>query len=211
MFSSGYSEQPASLIYRELVPPTFEPVTLAQAKLWCKVEDDQTEEEAVLLMLIKAMREYAENLTGRHFVERTMEMALPYFPPSVCPIELPFPPCQGLQYITYIDTDGVQQRIEGSPTQWQEDYISEPARIVPLYMEAWPQTRRVLNAVRLVYVSGYSSMDAIPKSLKLWMNARLLSLFDQRSQIITGTIVNELPRVFVDGLLDSLVVGRRLF
>jgi hypothetical protein len=40
------------------------------------------------------------------------------------------------------------------------------------------------------------------------MQARISSLFENREQLVTGTIVAELPRAFVDGLLDNLRAER---
>jgi len=42
------------------------------------------------------------------------------------------------------------------------------------------------------------------------MQAKLATLFDRRGQLVEGQAVR-IPRDFTDGLLDSLMIGTRLF
>lgn len=193
---------------RVLTPPSIEPVTLAEARLWCRIDDDDTTQDAMLLVLIAAMREFAENLTGRYFASRQLELRLDRFTSHV--IKLPYPPLRSVEYVAYIDTDGVLQTLSGSPNAFDTDLYSVPGTVRPLYQEAWPATRSTLDAVRIGFTCGYANVSAMPKSLRLWMQARLATLFEMREQVIVGHIVQPLPRDFVDGLLDSLVTGDRI-
>lgn len=202
-----------------VTPPAFEPVTLAEAKLWCKVEDDRTEEDALLLLLIKAMREYAENLTGRAFVQRTLRLYLsdwPWHARYGVLIKLPHPPLVeagspsvSVESFKYIDTDGVLTTL--ATTQYVVHDEFEPCFIIPAWEVTWPTIRSLPDAIQITYHAGYANPNAIPKSLRLWMQARIATLFDKRDQIVVGHIVQSIPRDYVDGLLDSLVVGDRLF
>jgi uncharacterized phiE125 gp8 family phage protein len=190
---------------RVVTGPVLEPVTLAEAKLWCRIDDDDTEQDAMVLLLIQAMREYAEQLTGRSFAQQTLELSLDAFPDV---IELPHSPVSSVTSITYIDGDGATQTLGGSPTEFQEDLYSEPARLVPLTGESWPTTADVLNAVRVRYVTGYANVTAIPNQVRLWIQTRISTLFEHREQLIVGGQVQALPRDFVDGLLDGLRAKR---
>ena len=184
--------------------PSFEPVTLAEAKLWCRVDDDDRSQDAVLQMLIIAMREYAEHLTGRAFASRTLELRLDAFPDAE--IELPQAPLNSVTSIEYVNDDGLQN-LNGSPTAFQVDTGSIPGRIAPLVGSSWPSSSGdALAAVRIRYVAGYPNPNAIPKLVRLWMQARISTLFENREQIITEGQVQKLPRDFVDGLLDGLKV-----
>lgn len=189
--------------------PSFEPVTLAEAKLWLRIEDDANEEDAMIWLLIKAMREYAEHLTGRALVTQTLEFRTDAFPAGA--IELPRPPLQSVASIVYVDGDGTEQALETSPAGWQVDTYSEPGRVAPLAGGSWPSAgSEALGAVRIQFVAGYAAPNLIPRLVRLWMQTRIATLFENREQLITGTIVSPLPRAFVDGLLDSLNV-RKMF
>ena len=56
-----------------IAPPAFEPVTLAEVKVWLRLDSDYTAEDDLLRGLIQAAREWAEHYTQRAFVERTVE------------------------------------------------------------------------------------------------------------------------------------------
>jgi hypothetical protein len=83
-------------------------------------------------------------------------------------------------------------------------------------VDLWPSTKAVIGAVRIGYTCGYaptaSPQDAaalranVPAAVKAWMHARLLTLFDKRDQLVMGQVV-QVPRDFVDGLLDGLQVS----
>lgn len=199
---------------RVLEAPAAEPITLTQAKLWCKV--DQTAEDALLELLIQAVRERAEEITGRAFVQRRMELRLDKFPADPV-IELPFAPLISVEYVKYIDAAGTLQTLEGSPTNWIEDAGSEPGRIQPLHGTSWPNTQDVIAAVRIGFQCGYAPAAGsptdyasnIPARAKQWMQARLASFYENREHIVVGKVVNQPPRDFVDGLLDGLIVHKR--
>ena len=195
-----------------ITQPSFEPVTLAEARLWCRVDDDDTAQDAVIVMLVRAMREYVEHMTGRALCSQTLELRLDEFPTNGGVIELPRPPLRSVTSIQYIDSSGTLQSLEVSPQGWQEDFASEPGRVSPLTPSSgWPDARSdELGAVRIRYVAGYAAPNFIPRLVRLWMQSRVSTLFENREQLIVGTTVVPLPRVYVDGLLDSLNV-RKMF
>ena len=57
-----------------IAPPAFEPVTLAEVKVWLRLDADYTVEDDLLRGLIQAAREWAEHYTQRAFVQRTVEV-----------------------------------------------------------------------------------------------------------------------------------------
>ena len=204
-----------------LTQPAYEPVSLAQAREWLRLESDDTANTAVLQLLIRAMREDAENLTHRAFVSRQLRLNLETWP--TCHtygsrIELPFPPLITVDSFKYVDTDGTLQTLAAS--QYSVHDEAEPAFIIPAYQVTWPTIRQVPDAIQITFTAGYAvgsppdeaaAQENVPKILKLWMQTKLATLFENREQIISGTIVAKLPRDYTDGLLDSITVGTRLF
>lgn len=195
---------------RVIAAPAYEPITLAQAKLHARV--DSSDEDSLFSILITSAREYAETLTHRAFVQRTMELTLPAFQFCIC---LPYPPLVSVSYVQYIDLDGTTQTVDAA--DYQVDTYAEPGKIKPEWGESWPVVVRPdFNAVRIRYIAGYaigspvdqaSATENIPASLKQWMLIRVATLYDQvKSGIRVGNIVTAFPRDHVDGLLDSLLV-----
>mgnify|MGYP003647048015 CR=1 FL=1 len=197
---------------RVVTAPTVEPLTLAEAKTHLVIDTDVTADDTYIAALIQVAREYAENYTRRAFVQRTLELTLPYFDGYQSEIFLPQPPLQSVTSIKYLDADGVLTTIAAA--DYQVDTYSQPGRVKPAYLDSWPVvTRGDFNAVQIRYIAGYDSLGSppdyagnIPKALKQWMLLRVGGLYRDREPVIIGTIVAALPRDYVDGLLDALVV-----
>jgi len=199
---------------RVVTAPPAEPLTLTEAKAHLRV--DATTDDTLITALIVVARQYAELLTGRAFVQRTLELLLPAFPLGREEIELPMPPLQSVTSITYIDGDGTTQTVAAA--DYQVDIYRAPGLVKPAYGDFWPTlTRGDFNSVAIRYVAGYtpsgspaSDLDyaADPElhALKQWMKIRIATMYEYREAIIVGTIVAELKRDFIDGLLDRYVV-----
>ena len=197
-----------------ITAPAAYPVLAAEAREWCRIDTGDTSQDATLTLLISAMTDYAEHLTGRAYVERTLELDLPEFGYEIC---LPWAPLLGVNSIAYTDIDEAAQTV--ATTVYEVDTVSQPGRIRPLSGQSWPSIGSRFNPVRIQYRAGYAYvgsptdytvMTYLPAQLRLWMNARLATLYENREQIIAQNRV-EIPRGFADGLLDSLIIGTRLF
>lgn len=198
---------------RVVSEPTAEPITLAEAKAHLVIDSDVTADDTYISALITMAREYAESLTRRAYVQRTLELLAPSF--ACYEFELPQPPLQSVTHVKYLDSDGVLQTVSSS--DYQVNIYREPGVLKPAYLESWPSLiRGDYNAVQIRYIAGYlpsGSPDSdadyaanIPEKLKQWMKIRIAGFYETRTPIITGTIVNTINRDYVDGLLDSLVV-----
>ena len=207
---------------RQITEPPYEPITRAQAKLWCRIDSDITDQDAVIDMLIQGMREYEENLTGRAFVQRTFQLVTTCYEylningSSRLGIEIPRPPLVSVESITYVDTGGTVTTLSAS--EYDVHTWRIPGIVVEEWNSSWASYRREPDAIRVNFTAGYapgsppdeaSYQEGLPANLKLWMQARISTLYENREQLIGNQM--QIPRDFADGLLDSLVVGTRLF
>lgn len=202
---------------RVISEPACEPVSLVEAKAWCRV--DSSDEDALLDLLIQSARERAEEITGRAFVQRQLEVAYDAFPENDAPIELPGAPLVSVEAIIYRDTNGENQTLSGgSPEDFIVDTTSHPGRISPLVGESWPNTQDRIGAVLVQFTCGYAfegspsddaQRAALPATLRNWMQVRIASFYDNRGSLIVGGQFQQPPRDFVDGLLDALIVRKR--
>lgn len=196
---------------RVITAPTSYPLTLAEAKAHARVTSSS--EDGVLTMLLAAATEYAEHLTGRAYVERTLEWAGTYFPQA---IDLPFPPLLSIVSVTYTDTAGAAQTVAAS--NYEVDTVSQPGRISIASTYSWPTVGNYVNPARVRYRAGYvpsgsptdtSDRTYLPAVLRQWIAARIATLYDDRGHIIERG--NQIPADFADRMLDPLVIGSRLF
>jgi uncharacterized phiE125 gp8 family phage protein len=151
--------------YRVVTAVATEPVSLAEARLQCKVSSDDTTHDAVLTALITAAREYAQHHTGRALAEQTLEAALDAFP-SDAYIDLPLGPVATITHIKYTDTAGAEQTL--SSASYALSTYGTSRRINLAASAEWPSTQDVANAVRARYVTGYgvTAGPTLPKAVK---------------------------------------------
>lgn len=178
-----------------ITAPAVEPLTIAEAKLHCRV--DGSDEDALITALIVAAREQAEHETGRALVTQTWELVHDEFPEAFV---LRRAPIQSVTSIKYLDdATGAEQTLD--PADYLLDKDSEPGYVVPAYGKAWPATWPVPNAVRVRYVCGYGLAAAVPVAIKQWMLLAIGTMYAQRETFVTGQI-GSIPDRFWAGLLD---------
>lgn len=144
------------------VEPVVEPVTLAEARLHLKIDDDITVEDALVLGWIRTARDLVENYCRRSLVSRTLVLRLDCFYDE---IRLPRGPVQSVSSVKYVDGNGTEQTVSGS--LYQADVYSTPARIRLVSGAAWPTPKMGhMNAVLVTYLAGYATVNAIPKAAR---------------------------------------------
>ncbi len=185
------------MLLKVITAPTEEPITADDVKEYARI--DTATDDTLLAAMIQAAREYGEVLTNRAWVSRTLELVLDAFPDTE--IVLPYPPVTSVTSIKYKDSTNVEQT--WTSTEYQTETDSDmPARIRLAYGYTWPVVYSEMNVVRVRYVAGYASVDAIPESIKTWLKLRVNSMYAQREAFVAGQTIAPLQRDFVDGLLD---------
>ena len=186
-----------------ITPASTYPVTLAEAKLHCKV--DIADDDALITALITAATEMVEQKTGRAVMAQTWELTLDAFHDA---LELTRTPVQSITSVKYYDTTGAQQTM--SNLLYLLDNADEFgfAYVVPVYSGSWPDTRDQINAVAVRYVAGYADAAAVPEGIKQWIKLQIASMYENReteaysSRAVSTTVQMQ----FVDRLLDRYVV-----
>ena len=186
-----------------ITAPSTYPVTLAEAKLHCRV--DIADDDTLITALITAATEMAEQKTGRAIMTQTLELTLDAFPEA---FELTRVPVQRITSVKYYDTTGTQQTL--SNTLYALDAADDFgfAYISPVYAGVWPNTRDQINAVAVRYVAGYADAASVPQSIKNWILLMVSTMYENReteaysSRAVSTTVQMQ----FVDRLLDRYVV-----
>jgi uncharacterized phiE125 gp8 family phage protein len=163
-------------MFKVITAIATEPVSTAEAKLQCRV--DVTDDDTLIAALITAAREFAEHYTGRAFAAQTLEMALPCFPDDTGSIDLDMPPVATITSIKYTDTAGVEQTV--STANYTLSTYGESRRINPAYLTPWPLTQSIPDAVRIRYVTGYTTL---PKAAKDAILLIVGHLYQNRSAV----------------------------
>lgn len=132
---------------------------IADSALGAEAPTVNTTADPEMAAIITGAREFAEHYTGRALAPQTLEMALDAFPEDE--IELELPPVATITHVKYTDTDGAEQTVDSA------DYtlsLYGESRVLSLaYDTDWPDTRDIRDAVRVRYVTGYTTC---PKAAK---------------------------------------------
>ena len=179
--------------------PSSEPITLAEAKAHCRVDDSNS--DTLITALIQAARESAELFCERSFVQRNYRMTLDCFPKNGGYILLPYPPVVEVTQIQYFDTDGVLQT--WSSGEYHVDTASEPGRVLPNSDQSYPSDVDIrLGAVRVEYTAGYPADESgspsdftanVPQLVKQAMLMMVAEWFMNREDTVVGNIIGEIP------------------
>lgn len=175
-----------------ITPPVLEPLTLVEAKDHLRV--DGTTEDSVIEPLIEAVRQHIEGRDGwlgRVLLTQTWEWRLDRFPSGAdAALRVPLPPLQSVTSIQYTDTAGAVQT--WSATLYTVDTKSEPARIVPVFGEAYPSTQAVIDAVTVTFVAGYGvNPQDVPATIRSALLLLIGDLYKNReSRLRQGEIDN---------------------
>lgn len=172
--------------------PAEEPVTVAEAKIHCRV--DHSEEDALIAMLIKAARLSCEHETGRTLVSCQWELVADKF---TAPLAIAYD-ASAIVSVKFLDANGVQQTVA------PEDYtLGASGLLWPV--ESWPDIGDKPDPVRVRYSAGYATAADVPASLKSWIFLHVAHFYKNR-ELATAGPMNALQ--FAAGLLDEARVWR---
>lgn len=195
---------------KRIVAPTTQCVSVDEIKDFLRLQGT-TSDDYLLQSLIKAAEDYAENYMKRAIMSQTWELRLDDFSGHDSDIELPRPPLTTVSSnvtISYVEDSTTGNTTAVPSTAYTIDYYSVPGILYPSYDNEWPDPRDEKNAVRITYVCGYTTPGDVPESIRHWVKLRVGSMYEHRESLMVGTgnFITELPRSFVDGLLDQFVV-----
>jgi hypothetical protein len=172
-----------------IVAPSVEPISLATAKQHLRLPPNYTTEDSLVSLYIKAARDYSERYTNRAFITQTYQLGLDAFPfygilntsanmaryrygnlylNAAMQINLPRPPLQSVQSITYYDASNTQQTMP--PDQYYVDNAVEPGILLPANGVFWPYPSQFLSdTIKIIYQAGYpeitvTEVDNLPHS-----------------------------------------------
>jgi uncharacterized phiE125 gp8 family phage protein len=163
------------IIYSNANLPATLPVSLAEMKLWLKLDADDTTEDALLNSLILAATKECEGYTGLSFITRTRTIKLTSFRGR--DLILPYGPVTALTSITYTDEDGNEDTLIDAG-DYTLDSASGLAKV--RITDSWPYTNDILNNATVTYVAGYADAAAVPEVIKLAIKKRVAFHYEKR-------------------------------
>ena len=176
--------------------PTVEPLNLQEVKEYLRVEDST--DERVLRPYIESVRRIAEEHMGRALMPQTLTLFIDAFDELEDPlwegmrtapylnfyknyISLPRSPVTSVTSVSTFNDSDTESTM--ASTRYYVDNVREPARIVLRQGETFPTALRVANAIKVVYVAGYTSAYAIPEPIKMGMLQHIAYMYEHRGDM----------------------------
>jgi len=181
-----------------LAGPAEEPVSLAEAKAFLRLDD--TAEDALVTTLITAARLHVEGTTARALIAQTWRLVLDGWPTDRA-VRLPVAPLMSLTAVTAYDAAGDGHELDLS--QFDID-AATPRLLVPGDIAGMPSLRE-RQGLQIDYVAGYSAdPEDVPADLKQAVLALVAYWFEHRDTASLSGPGNGEPAGF-----DRLVAGYR--
>jgi uncharacterized phiE125 gp8 family phage protein len=183
--------------YSLTTPPTLEPVTLDEAKLFARV--DGTADDALVTSLIVSARQNVEGQTGRSLIDQTRTATLDFLP-NANEYELAFRPISSVTSIKAYNDDGTSEAVDvGS-----DIIVDESNARIALKADAASITGdRQMEVFEIVYVAGYGATAAdVPEWAKTAIKMLVSHYYENRETVALGTIATTIP-MHVQLLIDQ--------
>lgn len=173
-----------------ITAPIALPVTLAEAQGFFRVIG--AEYDADINRALSTATAKAEQITNRQLEVATYAGYLDAFQSSIA---LPKPPFKTVSKVEYIDKDGATKT-------FSDYYIDDVAVPAKLYFNSFPSDVNDdgVNNVIITFDCGYTT---VPDTIKSWILAYALTLFENREHLLVGATVTDEPSKFLKHLLDD--------
>ena len=175
-----------------VTPPASEPVTLAEAKAWARI--DTADDDGLLAGLIAAARQAAEEYLRRSLVTQTWRLTVDgeaggrgEWTPGVYDlpvnhfdaalpdaIDLPRGPVQSITAVTTYDAANAAAVFAPA------GYRCDPARLLLNPGYSWPAGLRTPGGTDILYTAGYGAPADVPRPIRTGLLIHAASLYEQR-------------------------------
>lgn len=192
------------------IPPTTEPVSVAELRSWLR---DVSDPDELLNELITAARETFERETGLAVISQGHRLMLDAWPVdhaamgdwdgvkegafiqgSPRALELPVSPLISVTAITLYAADNTQTVYDAE--KYYVDTHNEPGRITMGAGISFPVAGRASNGIQIDYVAGHDDADHVPAPIKLAIK-QLAAHFYENREAVTEITLSNAPQSFI--------------
>jgi uncharacterized phiE125 gp8 family phage protein len=154
--------------------PAFEPLSLAEARLWLRY--DTTFEDSAMALLMTAVRQAVESASRCHLVTQRWRLVADAWPKGLV-VPLPMNPVQSIDAVRIYDSAGVASLLPA-----QRYRLSRSNLFARLKFDAPPPAPGIFaNGIEIDLTTGFSSnVNDIPGPLRQAMRLLLARWFDNR-------------------------------
>lgn len=153
--------------------PSVEPLSLAEAKSWLRI--DTADEDQLIQSLITSARLAVEAATNRLLISQQWRLLLDSWPPGLV-VPLPLSPVRQIVRIRMIDAAGLGA--DAPASQYRLDGNLDRARLV--LSAPPPDPGQTLSGIMIDVTVGYGDASAVPEPFRLAMRELVALWFANR-------------------------------
>lgn len=166
---------------------TEEPVSVAEAKLFCRVSG--TEEDELFATLITSARQSLEKYTSCSFASKTIHATWVESTKDDT-YELLYGPIISVDKVYRIDYEGTEEEM----TLNSDYYVFGDQDVIVKVSRYWSSGMITTSSVRIEYTAGYGNIatEILPDAIKLAILKQVATDYELRENIAVGTIATPL-------------------
>lgn len=163
-----------------ITPPALEPLTLAEARAWLRL--DGAEEDSLVSALIVAARMAVERASGRLLIHQQWRILADGWPPGGR-VGLPLAPVSAVSAVRVIDGQGSAETVPG--TAYRLELQRSPPTLVLTAPVADPG--RSSNGIEIDLTCGYGPAAAdVPEPLRHAIRLLVARWFENRGDAVSA-------------------------
>ena len=170
-----------------LTPPAGEPILLADAKAWLRL--DTTAEDDSVSMLITAARLIVESTTRKMLLAQVWRLTGDAWPQSNI-VKIPLAPFQAIVAMRVLDVNGAAQVL--NPSLYTLDASPDGARL--LFKAAPPPPGQAIAGIQIDVAAGYGVAPAsVPEPIRQAMRMLIARWYENRGDVAMDSGAAHLP------------------
>jgi len=171
-------------MYQVITGPAVEPITLAEARLQLRIDDDNTVDDTLIEALIVAARQSCEQTAGRALITQTVRQ----YGPACFPFWLELNQVQSIESVKIIDTDEVETTLAANEYRLGQNLIKNAVFLTNDFSFLMLSRDAVVE-----YVAGYGdTAEDVPGPLKQWILLLIGAMYENR-EAVTPVNLLEMP------------------
>jgi uncharacterized phiE125 gp8 family phage protein len=167
--------------------PTTEPLSLAEARLHLRLEDDFDDDNDLITSLITTARVHVEKTINQPVLSQAWRLKLDCFPCDDV-IALGMPGVSTVDSFMYVDPTGANVNF----SSFTLDSDAFPSRVVRSYGIAWPATREQRNAITVSFTCAGLATDEL-ETIKAAMKLLIANWYENREALVEARYALEVP------------------
>ena len=180
--------------YKRTIDPTFDAITLEEARLHLKEPSNITAEDDLILSFIQTAGDVVQTKTHKVIGTSTWKAYADTWPESNI-ITINKNPITSITSVSYYNSSNVlTAMVEG--TDYIIDTTGEQSSASPfrIYLINKPGLYTRINSIEIVFVAGYLTPQTVDTRIKQAVRLYLTDWKENRTDYVTGKIVSPLPR-----------------